>query len=233
MTPENFLATIKETCGSHLLSFVVYGSAAAGDAIPGKSDCNVMLVLKTAQLPVLKAVAIASAAWLKKGNPPPLVFTREQLLSSGDTFPIELTDMKAFHKVLHGEDPLVGIPVAPEHLRLALERELKSKLLLLREAYLSLGGNKKALPALMTESLSQFLVLCRAALRLRTGAAPAAKLDCAVALAAAAGFDAEIFKALHALRSGTYRGGDDAEKLFDRYLAAIDALSAAVDGWKV
>ena len=230
MTPEQFLEKLKETCAGNMLSFVVYGSAAAGDAIPGKSDCNVLLVLKEAPLAALKAVAGASAAWLKKGNPPPLVFTREQLLSSGDTFPIELADMKAFHKTLHGEDLLPGIEVAPEHLRLALERELKSKLLLLREAYLSLGGGKKAVTALIADSLSPFLVLCRAALRLRTGSSPASKLAAAVELAREAGYDAEVFTEAHALRSGTWHG--DAEKLFDRYLAAIGTLGAAVDGWK-
>lgn len=232
MTPEEFLEKMKDACGENLLSFVIYGSAAAGDVLPGKSDCNVMLVLKAAPLGALKAIAAASKDWLKQGNPPPLVFTREQLLSSGDTFPIELSDMQAFHKVLHGENPLPGIRIAPEHLRLALERELKGKLVLLRETYLSLAGGGKGLPALMTGSLSQFLVLCRAALRLRTGSAPASKLDCAFGLGRLAGFDPEIFKTVHELRAGSYRGGEDAERLFGKYLAAVETLCAAVDGWK-
>ena len=231
MTPEIFLENVKKTCGENLLSFVVYGSAAAGDAIPGKSDCNVMLVLKEAPPAALKAIAAASKNWLKEHNPPPLIFTREQLLSSGDTFPIELADMKEFHKVLHGDDPLTAINIAPADLRLAVERELKGKLILLRGSYLSSGGERKVVPALMTDSLSQFLVRCRAALRLRSGAVPASKLDCALELKKHADFDPEIFRTVHEMRQGKYSGTDDAEKLFGRYLEAIERLCAAVDGW--
>lgn len=231
MTPEQFTETLKKACGNNLLSAVLYGSAAAGDGIEGKSDHNVLLVLRDAGLPALKPVAAAGAAWLKKNNPPPLIFTRERLLASADTFPIELSDMKDFHRTLHGEDLLPGIKVELPHLRLAVERELKGALILLRESYLASGGSRHALEALMTESLSQFLVLCRAALRLREDKVPASKLACAARLAEHAKFDAEAFELVHQLRRGEYRGGLDAEALFARYMAAIDGLCAAVDGW--
>lgn len=231
MTPEQFTETLKKTCGENLLSSVLYGSAAAGDRIEGKSDYNVMLVLKEAGLPELKLIAAASKNWLKKGNPPPLIFSRERLLASGDTFPIELSDMKEFHKVLYGEDALPGLAIDPAHLRLALEREFKGKLILLRESFLALGGDKKALKELMTDSLSQFLVLCRAALRLREGSVPASKLESAARLKTHVDYDAEIFKLVHQLKTGNYAGPLDPEALFGRYLAAIDLLCAAVDGW--
>lgn len=231
MTPEQFTETLKTACGENLLSAVLYGSAAAGDSVAGKSDYNVMLVLREAGLPELKLIAAASKDWLKKGNPPPLIFSRERLLSSGDTFPIELSDMKEFHRILYGEDALPAIQIDPAHLRLALEREFKGKLILLRESFLALGGDKKNLNALMTGSLSQFLVLCRAALRLRAGSVPASKLECAARLREHAEYDAEIFKLVHQLRKGEYRGPLDADALFGRYLAAVDQLCAAVDGW--
>ena len=60
MTPEEFTETLKTTCGENLLSAVLYGSAAAGDSVAGKSDYNVMLVLKEAGLPALKLIAAAS-----------------------------------------------------------------------------------------------------------------------------------------------------------------------------
>ncbi|MDO8803654.1 MAG: hypothetical protein Q7R35_04430 [Elusimicrobiota bacterium] len=231
MTPEQYTETLKSACGENLLSAVLYGSAAAGDSIAGKSDYNVMLVLKDAGLPALITIAAVSKEWLKKGNPPPLIFSRERLLSSGDTFPIELSDMKDFHKVLYGGDLLPAIRLDPADLRLALERELKGKLILLRESYLGLGGDKKALPALMTNSLTQFLVLCRAALRLHAASVPASKLECAARLREHEEYDAEIFTLVHQLRKDEYRGALDAEALFARYLAAIDQLCAAADKW--
>jgi len=233
MTPEQFTETLKKTCGENLLSSVLYGSAAAGDRIEGSSDYNLMLVLKEAELPSLKLIAAVSKDWLKKGNPPPLIFSRERLLASCDTFPIELSDMKDFHKVLYGEDALPALKIDPAHLRLALERELKGKLILLRESYLAFGGDKKAAGELVKDSLSQFLVLCRAALRLLEGSAPASKLECAARLKKHLDYDAEIFELAHQLKRGEYKGPLDNEALFGRYLAAIDQLCAAADGWAV
>ena len=231
MKPEQLLETLKKACGDDLLAFVLYGSAAAGDSIPGKSDCNVMVVLKNSGLATLKTVASASKSWIKAGNPPPLIFTPEYLLSSGDTFPIELADMKEFHKVLFGADLLASIRINPADLRIALEREFKGKLILLREAYIATGGDRKALARLMTDSLSQFLVLCRAALRLHTDAVPGSKLECVARLRKHADFDAEIFQAAHEMRKGGYKGGQDIERLFDRYLAGIGQLCLAMDKW--
>ncbi|MDD2805658.1 MAG: hypothetical protein PHV33_08895 [Elusimicrobiales bacterium] len=230
MTPEQFTETLKTTCGGNLLAVVLYGSAAAGDSVEGKSDYNVMAVLEQAGLPELKAVAAASKDWLKAGNPPPLLFSRERLLASGDTFPIELSDMKDFHRVLFGENPLTGIRMESAHLRLALEREFKGKLILLRESYMACGGERKAVERLIAGSVSQFLVLCRAALRLREGKVPASKLECAERLKAHAQFDPAVFREAYDLRRGALKGADT-EALFGRYLAAIDALCAALDGW--
>lgn len=73
MTPEQFCDTLKGRCGGNLLSAVLYGSAAAGGAVPGKSGFNVLAVLRTCSLGDLKAVAEASEDRMKK-NPPPAPF---------------------------------------------------------------------------------------------------------------------------------------------------------------
>ncbi len=231
MTPEQFTETLKKACGDNLLSVVLYGSAAAGDAIPGKSGYNLMTVLKKCGFEDIKAIGTASKDWLKKGNPPPLVFTPEYLLSSTDTFPIELADMKEHHKMLFGEDLLPGLNIDLDDLRLALEREFKGQLIFLRHSYLQSGGGEKAIKNLMANTVSPLLVLCRAALRLHRAAVPASKLDCAAELAKHAQFDPEIFKTAHDMRRGEYKGGEAPEALFGRYLASIEQLCTAVDKW--
>jgi len=233
MTPEQFLKKLKEACGDNLLSFVVYGSEAAGDRLPGKSDCNVMLVLKTAPLHALRSVAAASKSWVKEGNPPPLVFPHGQLQSSGDVFPIELLDMQEFHKVLLGEDPLAALQIDPGDLRLALEHEFKGKLIHLRGSYLLAGGDKEALAGLMTDSLSQFLVLCRAALRFYTDKVPGSKLECLGELWKFSEFDADIFQTVYEMRKSGPPAGADMEKLFSRYLSSVEQLCAVMDKLKI
>lgn len=231
MTVDEFLEEIKKACGDNLLSFVMYGSAAAGDAVPGASDVNVMLVLREAHIGALRAIGQSSKGWLKKGNPPPLIFTMERLAASADTFPIELSDMKAARKVLFGADPLEGVAVEPGHLRHSLEREFKGKLILLRNSYIAAAGDGKALCSIMTASLPSFLVLCRAALRLRAGSAPASKLEAAGGLGKLVGADVSSFTEIHALRAGGGRPSDP-EGLFAGYLGAVEALADAIDHWE-
>jgi len=190
-----------------------------------------MAVLKKCGFEELKAIGAASKDWLKQGNPPPLLFTPDYLLSSTDTFPIELADMKEHHKVLHGEDFLPGLSIDLKDLRLALEREFKGQFIFLRHTYLQSGGNEKAVKNLMANTISPLLVLCRAALRLHTAEVPASKLDCAVELAKHAPFDPAIFRIAHEMRTGEYKGKDAPEALFGRYLAAIEQLCTAVDRW--
>ncbi|MHB0996935.1 MAG: hypothetical protein ACYC2I_11250 [Elusimicrobiales bacterium] len=230
MTPEQFAEKLKAACGENLVSLVLYGSAAAGDAVPGKSGANTLAVLKTCGPAELKAAVAGLKDWLKAGNPAPVLFSRDQLLSSADTFPIELADMKDFHRVLYGEDILPAITIKPHELRLAVERELKGKLLRLREAALRAGGDKKTLAAVLAGFVSEMLVLCRAALRLKADKVPASKLECARTLAGYAGFDAEAFVAADALRRGE-KSAEDMQALFDRFIEAAAKLSAAVDAW--
>ncbi|OGR63030.1 MAG: hypothetical protein A2X31_00510 [Elusimicrobia bacterium GWB2_63_22] len=232
MTPEQFTSDLKAACGDNLLSLVLYGSAAAGDAVPGKSGANTLAVLKTCGPADLKAAAAGLKGWLKSGNPAPVMFSREQLLTSADTFPIELADMKDFHRVLYGEDILPAITIKPHELRLAVERELKGKLLRLREACLRAGGDRKTLTAVLAGFSSEMLVLCRAALRLKAGKVPATKLECARELKKHAAFDAEAFAAADALRRGE-KPAEEIAILFDRFLGAAAGLSAAVDSWDV
>lgn len=230
MGPETFLEEIKKACGADLLSFVIYGSAAAGDAVPGRSDINVMLILREVMPHQLRAVGMASRGWIKAGNPPPLMFTPERLRLSADTFPIELSDMKDFRKVLSGPDPLENISVESGHLRHALEKELKGKLILLRGHYVASAGDAKALSRVMTASLPSMMVLCRAALRLSSGSAPASKVEAAGELGRVLGFDVSSFSEIAELRAGGKKPVDP-EELFVRYLSAVEVLCTAVDGW--
>lgn len=230
MTPENYAEGLKAACGENLLAVVLYGSEAAGDALTGRSGSNVLVLLRDCGEAELKAVASASEAWDKAGNPQPVIFTREQLLSSGDVFPIELSDMKDFHRTLHGEDPLAGFAIAPEHLRLAVERELKGKLLRLRRSYLRLHGDHRAPELLLAGYAKEMLVLCRAALRLFRREVPRSKLECARELAKHFDFDAESFELADAVRRGGRAPGSP-EELFGRFLKAAGRLAGAVDSW--
>lgn len=230
MTPEQFAERLKAALPTSLKSVVLYGSAAAGDFVPGKSTYNILVVAERLGMADLDAIAPAVAEWTREGNEPPLLFTPEQLKSSADTFPIELADIRQSRKTLCGEDLLQGIELDQEGLRLQLERELTGKLLSLRRHYLQVRGNNDRISSLMTKSLSTFLVLFRAALRLFQPQVPAAKVDVLNDLARHISFDPEPFRAVHELRtSGRTSDNRPAGTLFGDYLRAVEKVVEAID----
>jgi hypothetical protein len=228
MTPEQVVEQLKQAMPSRLRAVVLYGSAAAGDHIAGKSDYNVLVVADRLGLAELNALSKPAVAWAKAGNRPPLLFTPQQLAASADAFPIELLDMQQSRRVLFGDDLLAGVRINPEHLRLELERDLKAKLIQLRERYLLTRGQPAAVVELMASSVSTFLVLCRAALRLYQTDVPARKLDALTVLARQIGFDPQVFVTIHELKEGRRKPKEVAAQ-FENYLNAVEQIVEAVD----
>lgn len=228
VTPEQLVEQLKQAMPGGLRSVVLYGSAAAGDHVAGKSDFNILVVADRLGIVELTALTAAAVAWAKAGNRPPLLFTPQQLATSVDSFPIELLDMQQSRKVLFGEDLLANLRIKPEYLRLELERDLKAKLLQLRERYLLTRGRPAAVAELMMSSLSTFLVLCRAALRLYQADVPVRKLEALAALTRHVGFDAQAVTAIQELKEGR-RKVKDVALLFENYLKAVEQVVEAVD----
>jgi hypothetical protein len=230
MTPEQLAKQLKQALPGGLRSVVLYGSAAAGDHIPGKSDFNILVVADPLGLAELNALAAPAVAWAKAGNRPPLLFTPQQLAASGDAFPIELLDMQQSRKVLFGDDPLRSVSINPAHLRVQLEREWKAKLLQLRERYLLTRGKPAPVLDLLTASLSAVLVLCRATLRLYQSDVPSQKLDALRVLAQRINFDPQVFLTIHELKAGRRKSRDVAAiGVFETYLKTVEQIAEAVD----
>jgi hypothetical protein len=232
MTPETLTEQLKSDLGEDLRSVILYGSAAAGDHVGKHSDYNILVVTTKLDTNLLTAMSGTTGRWVRKGNPPPLMFTRDRLSKSADVFPIELLDMKGTHRVLHGEDVLKDITVSRDNLRLELEHELKGKLIKLREQFLLTKGKSRAVVDLMIDSLSTFLVLFRAALRLYQAEVPQHKLEALQALGKHITFDADVFETIYRLKAEGGKGKDgDTEALFERYLVAVEAVTDAVDAY--
>ena len=230
MTPEQLAERITQALPTGLRAVVLYGSAAAGDHVAGRSDYNVLIVADRLGVTELDALAPPVRDWASRGHRPPLLFTPEQLAASADVFPIELLDIQQSHRLLAGEDPLAGIRVEPEHLRLELERELKAKLLHLRESYLLASAKPRRVVELLVASLSAFLVLFRASLRLFQDDVPVRKLDALQALAAHIAFDPQVFHTVQELKEGRLKRRDvSAAELAEEYFRTVEQVADAVD----
>src|SRR6185437_15811706 len=97
------------------------------------------------------------AWWTGLSYPAPLFFTQSELQAVADVFPIEMFDIKHRHRILHGADPFQDLDVPMALHRVQLEHEIRTKLLLLRQHYLSVlpaAGPLKAAAALCAHSPS-------------------------------------------------------------------------------
>jgi hypothetical protein len=111
-----------------------------------------------------------------------------------------------------------------------LEYEMKARLIRLRQQYLGTGRDRKRIVQVLTGSLSSFLVLLRAALRLYRAEVPAKKIDAVDALAEHIAFDTGVFRAVEALKRGELPVREvNGDALFDRYLRALEDIADAVD----
>ena len=132
------------------------------------------------------------------------------------------------HQVLFGEDAVTSLEVDDGNLRWQLESELESKLIALRERYLLTRGKPREVTELLIRSLTAFLVLFRAALRLYQRDVPTHKIDTLTALAQYIPFDVAPFQTVERLKEGQKVPGIVPDELFARYLRATEVVVDAV-----
>lgn len=223
---DSFLAETDAALGSGY-SAVLYGSAARGDYIPGRSDINVMLIVDQLRPQALRSLGKAFTGWRKTSREPPLVMSRAEWNRATDVFPIEITDMQTAYRVLRGADPLHGVQVDRADLRKALEREFRGKLVRLHQGYAAYAPDPGALGALGLQSAATILVLLRGVLTLLDRPIPKDPLELAAEAAAAVGFEGEHL--LHVVRHRVDREWRCAAPEFENYMEAVEHSARFLD----
>jgi hypothetical protein len=232
MTPEKLVEELKQACPAGLKSVILYGSAAAGDHSGKQSDYNVLVVTENLDIKTLNAISKTASSWAKAGNPAPLLFTEERLAQATDVFPVELLDIRECHKVLHGANLVQDLEIDTKNLRLEIEHELRGKLIRLRQSYLLTQGKSKPVADLMIQSLSTFLVLFRASLRLFEESVPQKKFEALEKLSTHLEVDVSVFQTVQNLKDGTQKvKGVSVDELFNNYLKTIECVIDAVDAY--
>jgi hypothetical protein len=221
-----FLAEVDAAVGAGYTA-ILYGSGARGDFLPGHSDINLMLILDDITPATLRALGPAFARWRKESPEPPLLIARGEWREAADTFPIEITDMRAACRVLRGADPLAGLAVEPADLRRAVERELRGKLLRLRQGYTAAAGDPAALGQVARRSAATVMVQLRALLVLLGRAVPQDPLELAASAAGAIGIDGEPL--LDVIRHRGQRDWRCSPAEFEEYLQAVARATGFVD----
>jgi hypothetical protein len=230
MTLDDLVTQLRSAYGSHLSAVVLYGSAAAGEHIPKKSDYNVLVLLDQIEATPPASASAVAQAWRDAGNPPPMTMTLGEWRRSSDVFPMEYSDILERHRVLHGAAPFDGISVSRENLRLQLEQQVLGKLLQLRQGALLAGTEGKRQLELIEASLSTLMVLFRAVLRLHGETPDGDNATLAQRVAALAGFDAAPFvRAVRHVRGEAKLPAAEASQVLAGYLTGVERLNAYLD----
>ena len=223
---DPFLADTDRVLGDRY-SAVLYGSAARGEFVQGRSDINVLMVLDDVAPAALRSLAPSFGAWRKAAQEPPLLLSRSEWLGVADAFPIEISDMRSAYRVLRGADPLALVAVERADLRRALEREFRGKLLRLRQGYVTLSNDPASLSGVAAESVGTMLVLYRGLLTLVGREVPRDAAALVTAAAGVAGFVPEALARVVAGRGD--RGWRCTAAEFEAYLNAVAQTAEFVD----
>jgi hypothetical protein len=225
---SELVSRLRDAAGDRLLAVVLYGSAARGDFHDRVSDFNVLLELRDLELPTLATLGDPVAWWLRKHQPMPRIFSPEVIAGAADVFPIEFLDISQHHVVLFGEDPFAALEVHTDHLRIQCERELREKLMRVREAYIEARGKPRLLQRLLAESFPTFLALFRGCLHLRSKPVPAHNAEVIRAFCELADLDEKPFLELEELLDH-HRSAPDPVALLERYYRELTRAVAAID----
>ncbi|HEU4563745.1 MAG TPA: nucleotidyltransferase domain-containing protein [Gemmatimonadaceae bacterium] len=230
MTLEQLVEQLGKAYGAELRSVVLYGSAAAGQHIPKRSDYNVLVIVERLDVDALERSAAIARAWGEAGNPPPLTLTTAEWRGSADVFPMEYADILERHRVLHGEPPFDGIHVERADLRHELEHQALGKLLQLRQGILAAGGDRKRQLELLERSVTTFMVIFRSVMRLHGEKPPADYEPLTARVAALTGLDAEPFaRVVRHVRGAARIPDQEVAAVLAGYLAGAQRLVAHID----
>jgi len=228
---DRFREDIEQYFGDALVSIILYGSAAGGEFQRKRSDINFLVVISQTGMERLAGIQKYIHPWRKKHISLPIFMTEAYIDASLDSFPIEFLNMLNSYRLVTGKDVLAGLKLNKKDIRLQCERELKGKLLQLRQQFILTRGRKAALRALISQSIVTFTAIFRALLFIRGKEIPQNKQQ--VVLAVCREFteiEESFFSELLGIRSGELKCGKKTLQDYVRkYIQQIHDLSVAVD----
>jgi hypothetical protein len=225
-----FLDEILSRYQEKIDSIHMTGSALTEDFDSKRSDINSVFVLKKMDFKFLELLAPLGKKYGKKRVSAPLIMTPEYISNSLDVFPIEFLNMKLIHRTVFGEDLFEGIEISRTDLRHQCERELKVRLIGLRQGYISSSGDSKILPVSFVGSFSGYVPLFWGFIVILGMEPPVKNDDVLAVLEETSGVNAEVFRSvLKEKRERIKLSINQLNTIFEDYYAATERLGAIVD----
>lgn len=228
-TLVSYVARMTDLYGPALHAIILYGSAVRGDYVPGRSNLNLLVLVAKIDVSVLQNYTKIHKRFQKEQIPVPLFLTEEELRASASLFSLEYTDIAAFHHVLMGHDPFVGLVIDSGHLSVQCEQEVRGNLLRLRQRLVEGSASMEAMGILLPLSLTALLVCLRAVVRELGMPVPRTTDSMLSDLPSAVGIDPAALQEIWNLKRGVISPGPaEFPRLFERYLSTLDAVASRI-----
>jgi hypothetical protein len=224
----SFTEEILQLFGENLFSLLLYGSAAGANFIHGKSNVNLLIVLKELKFSHLKLYQKRSLYWKKKGIDPPLISTVDFLEKSKNVFPIEWLEIISHHIILHGENPF-KFSIDNQDLRRQCEKEIREILIRLRQAFLETENRPEEIERLALTSLNSVFPIFRSLLTLQKEAPPPEREELTEFFCRKNHLSAAPFLKIWAIKKGKTIPDEDYLLWFEDYLNQLEELSNLID----
>lgn len=210
---------LRDALGDDLVALVLYGSAARGGWVAGRSDVDLIVVLRDDAREKLEAIGPALLVARTSARIESMILVAAEIPRAADVFPLLYDDVRSCRVVLHGEDPFASLEIADTHRRLRIEQELREARIRLRLVLSEAPRLPRRLQGAVARKLKQLRSPLQALLQLR-GAEVEGDVASVMRLAAKTwGTD---YKALMAHE-------DDADAAYDALVKLLDAAIEDVD----
>ncbi|MGE0642945.1 MAG: hypothetical protein AB7P24_04665 [Nitrospira sp.] len=163
---KSYMKDVTKAYENELESIILYGSAARGEFLPGVSNLNVLLILSSYDLSVLKQYDGLHKRWSKEQVMVPLFLTRADLDSASTAFPLEYQDILDWHRLLWGQDPFVGLKIDTRYLAGEVVQGLRGNVFRLRQRLVEGRSTEEAITILLPLSITTLLPVLRGLQRL-------------------------------------------------------------------
>ena len=215
-------------------SIHVTGSSLTENFDPEGSGVNSIIVLGEMDLRFLELLAPRGKKYRKQNVSAPLIMTPGYINSSLDVFPIEFLNFRLLHETVYGEDILEGLEIGHRDLRQQCERDLKSKLIALRQGYLSSMGDAKAISEGLIDAITAHMPLFRGIIAVSGKTPPAAWDEVLEKLGQVTAVDCAVYRqVLDAKRKGEKLPLTRLNTLFEEYYIATEKLGKVIDEMQV
>ena len=224
-----FVAQINQQWTADLGALVLFGSAARGDFIMGRSNINVLLIVRHLSVEVLQRAGQLQRQWAKHQIVAPLLMTEEDLVKSRSLFPLEFLQMTHSHVLLAGHDPFSETRVDTTRLGWQCEHELMANLLRVRQRFIEGEGRIEAVQALLILSITAVLPCIRGLLFCLGQPSTEKDIPILEKLPTTVQFDPTMFLDILKIKRGLSSPGSlEWLKAYERYLQSLELFMGRV-----